>query len=737
MCYTLFSCENIMIREFVAVFFLTWVISYVFIKRKKSCIFNIKYLSNFLAGVFVLRYLTIQDKILISITESGLFLSNSVIVIILLLTWFSYMSTIILILYPFFKFDILKNFIKYFCFPCVVLNFAMMNEMILAVSGKNNLDVYSVLYSLECSIELFLCCYVILNEKTSKIEWKKSFEAVLTFLIFLVVAIPPYVPNALFVNIGVFLVKDFMLYHRIFLYIGVVFLLIIFYMLKDKNQQYKKMVLLYISLVTLISFCYNYSFETFLKPTSWPLHLCNTAMFIIPICIIFKFDKLFYFTLFINVIGAFLACLMPNYAETLGFFSTSVVKFWINHIIAFSIPILMVLLKIYQRPKLKEYFYSLIGLFIYFFIIIFVNAWLFNYDKGVDFFFLNSDFVAEKLGRWAENLRDIKVSFSLNNLTFVLFPVYQLFYLIGFVLLSFVMWFIFEIMFKTQDFYSYVNIENKKINLERLELKIKCETKTDEKEKKMNEDGKLIIKNLYKKYGISKNYAVEDVSMEVSSGEIIGFLGPNGAGKSTIIKCIVGIHEPTSGEIKINGYDMSKQPIMAKKNLGFVPDHYALYEKLTGREYLNFISDLYSVEKKIRDEKIEELSKKLNIDTVLDNFINTYSHGMKQKIAIMSALVHNPKVWILDEPLTGLDPDSIYQVKECMLEHARQGNIVFFSSHIIDIVEKLCDRVIIILGGKIQGSVCMNDLKKKNMNLERYYLVKVDAEKKYHGEKNE
>lgn len=130
MCYTLFSCENIMIREFVAVFFLTWVISYVFIKRKKSCILNIKNLSNFLAGVFVLRYLTIQDKILISITESGLFLSNSVIVIILLLTWFSYMSTIILILYPFFKFDILKNFIKYFCFPCVVLNFAMMNEMI-------------------------------------------------------------------------------------------------------------------------------------------------------------------------------------------------------------------------------------------------------------------------------------------------------------------------------------------------------------------------------------------------------------------------------------------------------------------------------------------------------------------------------------------------------------------------------------------------------------------------------
>ena len=103
----------------------------------------------------------------------------------------------------------------------------------------------------------------------------------------------------------------------------------------------------------------------------------------------------------------------------------------------------------------------------------------------------------------------------------------------------------------------------------------------------------------------------------------------------------------------------------------------------------------------------------------------------------MSALVHNPKVWILDEPLTGLDPDSIYQVKECMLEHARQGNIVFFSSHIIDIVEKLCNRVIIILGGKIQGSICMNDLKKKNMNLERYYLVKVDAEKKYHGEKNE
>lgn len=148
----------------------------------------------------------------------------------------------------------------------------------------------------------------------------------------------------------------------------------------------------------------------------------------------------------------------------------------------------------------------------------------------------------------------------------------------------------------------------------------------------------------------------------------------------------------------------------------------ALYEKLTGREYINYIADLYDVSKEDRDARFDKMLKDLNMESSIDAQIRTYSHGMKQKIAIMSALIHEPKLWILDEPLTGLDPNSIYEVKECMKEHAKKGNIVFFSSHIIDIVEKLCDRIIIIKNGKIVTSLKLDELKEKGVSLEEYYL---------------
>ena len=160
---------------------------------------------------------------------------------------------------------------------------------------------------------------------------------------------------------------------------------------------------------------------------------------------------------------------------------------------------------------------------------------------------------------------------------------------------------------------------------------------------------------------------------------------------------------------------------MAKKNIGYVPDHYALYEKLTGREYINYIADLYDVSLEDRNKAIEKYVKLFELKDAFDNQIKTYSHGMKQKIAIMSALVHNPKVWILDEPLTGLDPVSIYQVKECMRQHAKEGNIVFFSSHLIDIVESLCNKIAIIKRGKILAYEAVDNIEKEQ-TLEEYYL---------------
>ena len=232
---------------------------------------------------------------------------------------------------------------------------------------------------------------------------------------------------------------------------------------------------------------------------------------------------------------------------------------------------------------------------------------------------------------------------------------------------------------------------------------------------------KLVSENFTKRYGASRVYAVKDANLVINGGEIFGFLGPNGAGKSTIIKSIVGIQPITDGAISVCGYDVDKQSVMAKRQIGFVPDHYALYEKLTGREYINYVADLYGVSKEDRDKAIAKYVDLLQMTEAFDNQMQTYSHGMKQKISIISALVHNPKVWILDEPLIGLDPTSIYQVKECMKQHAKQGNIVFFSSHIIDVVERVCNKVAIIKKGHILDCQSVEDIE-KNMSLEEYYL---------------
>ena len=245
----------------------------------------------------------------------------------------------------------------------------------------------------------------------------------------------------------------------------------------------------------------------------------------------------------------------------------------------------------------------------------------------------------------------------------------------------------------------------------------------------MNENAgiKYELIHFSKKYGNNKNYSVEDANLEVFGGEIFGFLGPNGAGKSTIIKSTVGIQSITEGNIEICGYDVTRQPVMAKRQIGFVPDHYALYENLTGREYINYIADIYEVSQEERNQRIEKYVKLFELDNKIDNKIETYSHGMKQKITIMAALVHNPKVWILDEPLTGLDPNSIYQVKECMKQHAAKGNIVFFSSHIIDIVEKLCGRIAIIKKGHIRCVKKLSEIESTGISLEQFYLNTIEG----------
>ena len=209
----------------------------------------------------------------------------------------------------------------------------------------------------------------------------------------------------------------------------------------------------------------------------------------------------------------------------------------------------------------------------------------------------------------------------------------------------------------------------------------------------------LEIKNVTKNYGEKK--AVKDISLKIKDGEIFGFIGHNGAGKTTLIKSIVGIHEFNEGDILINDISIKKSEIEYKKQLAYIPDNPDLYDNLKGIDYLNFIADIYEVSIETREKLIKEYGELFNIYNDLGNLISSYSHGMKQKLAIISALIHEPKVLVLDEPFVGLDPKSSKDLKDIMKALCKEGVTIFFSSHVLEVVEKLCDRVGIIKNGKL------------------------------------
>lgn len=233
----------------------------------------------------------------------------------------------------------------------------------------------------------------------------------------------------------------------------------------------------------------------------------------------------------------------------------------------------------------------------------------------------------------------------------------------------------------------------------------------------------LIIKNLSKKYQKNKKYSVDNLSLEIKKGEIFGFLGPNGAGKSTTIKCIMGIVKFEKGTISVCGHDIVKTPKKAKQLMGFVSDERTAYENLTGREYINFMGNVYAVPTQELKSRLNEYVARFALEEVLDTPISTYSFGLRQKINVVAALVHKPKLWVLDEPIIGLDPESSYEIKKCMLEQKNDGNTVFFSSHYVEMVEKICDRVAIIKNGQLLEVIDLTEFRKKHkQSLEDYYL---------------
>jgi ABC-2 type transport system ATP-binding protein len=220
------------------------------------------------------------------------------------------------------------------------------------------------------------------------------------------------------------------------------------------------------------------------------------------------------------------------------------------------------------------------------------------------------------------------------------------------------------------------------------------------------------LTELTKSYTKNEKRALDNLSIRVKSGELYGFLGPNGAGKTTTIKIMIGLLRPDSGSVSVGGIDVLKEPVAAKRIIGYVPDEPLLYENMTGMRFLSFIADVFSVPAAERTI-IEEMAEKFSLTEALGDRISSYSHGMKQKVAIIGALLHHPDIFVLDEPIVGLDPQSSFLLKETMREQCRRGKTVFFSTHVMEVAERLCDRVGIIRGGKLIAEGPLEELREK------------------------
>ena len=240
------------------------------------------------------------------------------------------------------------------------------------------------------------------------------------------------------------------------------------------------------------------------------------------------------------------------------------------------------------------------------------------------------------------------------------------------------------------------------------------------------------IKNVSKSYGKDGVKAVDSLTLTVNNGEIFGFLGPNGAGKTTSIRMLTGILQPDEGTLELDGISILERPVAAKRQLAFVPDNPETVSRLKAIEYLNFIGDVYKIPADIRRQRIEAFTEKFGLKAVLNNKISSFSHGMKQKLFLIASLITDPQNWILDEPMVGLDPEAAFIVKEIMRERANSGKTVFFSTHVMEVAEKLCDRIGIIKQGKLIFVGTMNELKeehgKDGQSLEDIFLELIGSE---------
>lgn len=709
---------------------------YVYTKKDVKKEIVLKILGVFLICLYFLRLFNSDAFNNLDLTT--LFKTTTTIQLMNILRGLSQASLVFAICAAFFSKEKVIKFILTFITPIIsILNLIFINQHNLAFIGTINFNHYVIIeFIYENAIILLISSFFIKKTITSFIKKEKIFnyKEVLTYILVYLITIILAAPNEFFEIISglpEFEFMDFKPFHRAILYFCVLSTFFTIKIFKNKQINTQKLMLVILATSAFMTFFYSYHWGSFKNLSSLPLHLCNTAIIFMLIAVVFNIKSLFYFTYFVNVLGAVAAMLFPTISSK-SFFSDASIKFWYNHYYDFIIPITAVGIGYFKRPETKEVLLSLIAFTGYFIAVLFANSFFVNFPSGsgVDYFFLNGDVIVKHIGF----LKDIKNTFILNfdigKYHFKIYWLYCILVYIGFVFLTFFTLLVYNYLYQTSDLIKEMIIKNK-IRKIRLENTKENYNFTEEEVKIMQDSIPSIkITNFSKKYSKNDFYSVKDFNLEVKPGDILGFIGHNGAGKSTVIKSLVGIQSITEGKIEVCGFDIYKNPKKAKFLMGYVPDNHALYERLTGREYIYYIADLYQVDKKTRDERFEKYVNDFNIASAIDRQIKSYSHGMKQKISVISALIHNPKVWILDEPLTGLDPTSTYQIKTQIKKHAEKGNIVFFSSHVIEVVENVCNKIAIINNGNLVVFDTVENLKKKYKNLERAYLENVVENKK-------
>ncbi len=695
----------------------------------------LKILGVVFLGLYFSRLLNRMDVIDSVVNLETTMLPKPMLVFLVILRWLTLVSVIFTILTPFFpKVKTLKNLQAFFTPFIVILNIVFFKENVISFEGVAN---YTGFKAIQFAFEVGLMGVFSANylyQKIAKKDWKNIKEELKIMSAIIPMAILSVVPMTTFrilfgETFGV--ADDFELTHRIMLYITFIFPIVAFAVFRRKEYDVKKAAIMFMVFAAFISYNYTQSVLDY----TWselPFHLCHTAVFLMLISFPFNIKSIFFFNYFVNVIGAFIAMLMPNVSSQIT--ETHALRFWAYHSYDMSLPILAVLFGLFPRPKFKMMSGAIMIFTIYFISMMFLNGYV-NTFSSVDYFFLYGDVISDKIGF----LKDIQAHNQWliplgNGTSMIVFWLYDILIYIGFVFFMFMVWLVYVSIFKVQDHYvELVQIRRQDV----LEMKkFKKQLKGRPLSSPFNLEGvhMINISHFSKVYGNNKFKTVDDFNLQVNTGEVFGFIGHNGAGKSTLIKSMVGIQSITEGKIEICGYDIEKQPLEAKSKIGYVSDNHAVYENLTGREYINYVADLYYVSKEDRDERLEKYAKIFNLTNAIDNQIKSYSHGMKQKLVVIAAIIHDPKVWILDEPLTGLDPTSAYEIKDCMRAHANKGNIVFFSSHVIEVVAKICDRIAIIQNGILVGVFDIKEMAKKGVDLEELYLCYI--EKNEENQKN-